>query len=149
VKLPVVVVSAIVLLALAIFILLRLDLQSNAPQFTRSSPPAFGSNDTVHFLNFLTARPFEGGKMCIGVASSRTNWQNLILDIEKRRVLGQVTNGWPVTAFFCGIWMRARIRYWWHPAQTITTVSLAFAATRLSTRGATRCGGSGSRGRTV
>jgi hypothetical protein len=99
VKLPVVIVSAIVLLALAIFILLRLDLQSNAPQFMKSSPPAFGSNDTVHFLNFLTSRPFEGGKMCIGVVSSRTNWQNLVFDIENRRVLGQLTNGWPVMLF--------------------------------------------------
>jgi hypothetical protein len=83
----------------AIILLLWLDLQTNAPRFIKSAPPALGSNATVHLVNFLTSRPFEGGKMCLGVSSGGTNWQTLVFDIENQRVLGQVTNGWPVMLF--------------------------------------------------
>src|SRR5688572_4466557 len=70
-----------------------------APQFIRSPASAVGSNADVHLVNFLTSRPFEGGRMCVGVYSTRTNWQILVLDIENRRVLGELSNGWPVMLF--------------------------------------------------
>src|SRR5882672_7310984 len=54
---------AIVLMAVAILLLLGFDLQSNSPRFNKSPSLTFPSNATVHFLNFLTSRPFEGGKM--------------------------------------------------------------------------------------
>jgi len=88
-----------VVLGLAILLLLLVQSESNSPRFNKSPSLTFPSNATVHFLNFLTSRPFEGGKMCLGVSFSQTNWQLLIFDIEKRRVLGEVTNGWPVMLF--------------------------------------------------
>jgi len=88
--------TAVILVALAILVLLRLDVRSTAPRFIKSSTATVGSNDTVYFLNFLTSRPFEGGKMCTAVYSTRTNWQTFVFDLEKRKVIGEVTNGWPV-----------------------------------------------------
>lgn len=41
-------------------------------------------------------RPFEGGRMWITVSISGTNIAALLYDIDDRKILGQLLNGWPV-----------------------------------------------------
>jgi hypothetical protein len=93
--------SVILLLALAITLFVGLKSpHPNAPRFTKVPPP-----DSVRYIDygFLNPRPFEEGKMWINASfiasSGATNFGALVYDIENRRVLGRVTDGWPVMLF--------------------------------------------------
>jgi hypothetical protein len=96
-------VTSIVILVLALAITLFVGLKSprpNVPRFTKVQPPA--SVRHIHY-DFLSPRPFEQGKMWIDASfiasSGATNFGAFVYDIEHRRVLGQVTKGWPAMLF--------------------------------------------------
>jgi len=78
--------------SVAIVVLLKSP-DPNAPQFKRLQ--SLPGSQEISF-DFLASRPFEGGKMCISRGPVGTNREPLLFDIEKRQVLGRVTNGWPV-----------------------------------------------------
>ncbi len=82
--------------AMLLLILLRSP-NANAPQFKRLRTPL--SLQPSHHIgyDFLSPRPFDGGKMWIYSASNNSNIGALLYDIEDRKVLGQLTNAWPVT----------------------------------------------------
>ena len=90
---------ALVVLLLAFSLAIVAWLRSpdpNAPQFKRIQASPRVQQISYEFLD---TRPFEGGKMWIYGWTRGTNGVALLYDIEKRQVIGQLTNGWPVTLF--------------------------------------------------
>ncbi len=88
---------AIILLAFAILLLVALNSDPpNPPQFRNLPITASTSNITYDFLG---RRPFEEGRMWVGALSGQTNWQMFVFDIENRRTVGRLTNGWPAMLF--------------------------------------------------
>src|SRR5260221_10424350 len=89
---------AIVIVCVALTLLLAINSSDlDAPKFTKiKTPPAIPSGQISY--HFSDQRPFEGGKMWIHtIPSSRTNSYIFLLDIETGKIVGQLTNGWPVT----------------------------------------------------
>src|SRR5437763_12963867 len=90
---------AIVIVCLALtFLLILNSFDTDAPKFTKiKTPLALQPNGQISY-HFLDQRPFKGGKMWIyTVLSGGTNSHIFLLDIEKGRAIGELTNGWPVT----------------------------------------------------
>ncbi len=89
---------AIALLAFAILLLVAPNPSpGRSPQFTGLPITAPAGN--VLAYDFLAPRPFENGGMWVGVMSGPTNWHMFVFDIENRRVVGRLTNGWPEMLF--------------------------------------------------
>ncbi len=66
------------------------------PQFKRlPGTPALPPSAKVSYFSYWPS-PFEGGKMWITLSISGTNVAALLYDIDRRKVLGQLLNGWPV-----------------------------------------------------
>ncbi len=92
------VIVVLVVITLLGLVVLRLP-EPNAPQFKRlQTPPSIQYSNEISY-DFMSPRPFEGGKIWIRVWSSRTNVEIFLFDIEQRKILGQLIKGWPVTMF--------------------------------------------------
>jgi len=88
---------AIVIVCLALTLLLILNSSDpNGPKFTKIKTPLAIQPISQISYHFLDQRPFEAGKMWVTTLSGGTNRQ-FLFDIETGKVVGQLTNGWPVT----------------------------------------------------
>jgi len=88
-------IGAVLAVAILFLVLLRLT-ESNAPQFKRLQTPPFVQPSNHVSFDFLSPRPFEGGELWIHATSSRTNFESFLYDLNRRKVVGQLTRGWPV-----------------------------------------------------
>ncbi|PYM12857.1 MAG: hypothetical protein DME18_10340 [Verrucomicrobia bacterium] len=90
-------IGAVLAVAILFLVLLRLT-ESNAPQFKRLQTPPFVQPSNHVSFDFLSPRPFEGGELWIHATSSRTNFESFLYDLNRRKVVGQLTRGWRVQA---------------------------------------------------
>jgi hypothetical protein len=81
----------LVVLATSVFVALKSP-DTNAPRFRKIGAPT--SANQISY-DFLSSRPFEGGKMWVLASPGGTNRPAFLYDIEHRRVFGEVINGWP------------------------------------------------------
>ena len=87
--------AAVVAVVLAILMTL-VSFDTNGPKLVNlSNPPPTQASAQISY-DFLGQRPFEAGRMWLYCFSS-SNSQVFLLDIDKAKVVGQLTNGWPIT----------------------------------------------------
>jgi hypothetical protein len=82
-------------LVLVVLLIKSLATDTTVPRFVSSSvnviPPNYSS---VHY-DFLSASPFEGGKMWVSVASTN-KFKTFLLDVDRPAILGELVNASPV-----------------------------------------------------
>jgi len=85
-------------LFIVIFLLARLSPKdSTPPSFVRTTAPPTNAFQSVHY-SWSDMAPFQNGKIWLWTISTSTNpsTRGYLYDLEERKVLGQLTNGWAV-----------------------------------------------------
>lgn len=90
-----IIIGSFVLVAVAVLALILFGTDSKAPRFV-PAPAGFKVPSHSHIqYPFLLPNPFEGGLVWIDAWNKDDN-HSYLYDLEQKKVLGELVNGWPV-----------------------------------------------------